>query len=297
MGALRSRAKRKKSQRVVVGHRAIETLGLHDNFWTDLFHRSMTISWPVFFVSAACIFLLLNSVFAVLYFLGDQPVANAENGRFVDLFFFSIETLATVGYGDMHPRTVYGHVIATAEIFTGMSLLAVMTGLVFARFSRPRARFVFAEHPVVATYEGRPTLMIRIANARHNTIAGATARLWLVREEKSAEGQAYRRYYELTLHRNENPIFVLSWTLFHTIDESSPLFGATPDDLARADAVLMLTVVGIDQDSAQRLNAQKLYSHEDIRWQHRYVDILTNTADGRALLDYGKFHHTQPDGP
>ena len=118
---------------------------------------------------------------------------------FLELFYFSIETLATVGYGDMHPQTDYGHLIATIEIFTGMCFLAVLTGLVFARFSRPRARFVFAENPVVATRDGRPTLMIRLANARHNTISRATVRLWVLRIEKSMEGDQFRRFHELKL--------------------------------------------------------------------------------------------------
>src|SRR5437868_898473 len=166
-----------KSRLITLGGREIETLGLPSAFWTDLYYRSMTVSWPSFFVGAAVIFLVLNGAFALIYSLGDQPIANAAPQRFLDLLYFSIETLATVGYGDMHPRTDYGHLVATVEIFTGMSFLAVMTGLVFSRFSRPRARFVFAHHPVVTLYEGRPMLMIRVANARHNIISGATARL------------------------------------------------------------------------------------------------------------------------
>ena len=114
----------------------------------------------------------------------------------------------------MHPRTDYGHLVATIEIFTGMSFLAVMTGLVFSRFSRPRARFVFAQHAVVTLHEGQPSLMIRVANARHNIISRATARLWIIREEESAEGQRFRRFYELELRRNENPVFALTWNFF-----------------------------------------------------------------------------------
>src|SRR5712691_13434010 len=147
----------------------------------------MTAYWPVFFGSAALIFIALNAVFAFLYSLGHDPIANAaENGPLAP-FYFSIETLATVGYGDMHPQTNYGHLVATVEIFTGMSFLAVMTGLIFARFSRPRARLVFAHNPVVNRHEGQPTLMIRVANARANMIADAAAQLWLVRTERSAE--------------------------------------------------------------------------------------------------------------
>ena len=285
-----------KPQRIKLGDREIEARGLTGGFWSDLYYHTMTVSWPAFFASAAAIFFALNGGFALIYVLGDHPVANAIPGRFLDLLYFSIETLATVGYGDMHPQTDYGHLVATVEIFTGMSFLAVMTGLVFARFSRPRARFVFARFPIVAQHEGQPTLMIRVANARHNTISGATARLWLIRGEQSAEGQYFRRYYELDLRRNENPVFALSWTIFHAIDESSPLFGASPDDLAQTDALLVLTISGFDDNSAQQLNARRSYSQDHIRWQHRYVDISSNADDGRLLLDYRKFHDVTPVG-
>jgi inward rectifier potassium channel len=132
-----------RSHIIRIGSREMEARGAPGGFWTDLYHRSMTVYWPVFFGSAAAIFVVLNAVFALLYWLGDQPIANVSPTLPLplSLFYFSIETLATVGYGDMHPQTNYGHLIATVEIFTGMSFLAVMTGLIFARFSRPRARF------------------------------------------------------------------------------------------------------------------------------------------------------------
>jgi inward rectifier potassium channel len=177
----------RRSQVVHIGLREVETRGLSNSFWTDLYYRSMTVYWPVFFGTAAAIFAALNAVFAFLYWLGKDPVANVIGNEPLGLFYFSIETLATVGYGDMHPQTNYGHMIATVEIF-----LAVLTGLIFARFSRPRARFPFADHPVVTMHQGRPTLMIRIANARNNTISQATARLWLFRVETTLEGYEFR---------------------------------------------------------------------------------------------------------
>ncbi len=278
-----------------MGPREIETRGLGQGFWTDLYHRSMTVYWPVFFGSAALIFALLNAVFAFLYSLGNEPVANVTGNSLLDLFYFSIETLATVGYGDMHPQTNYGHAVATAEIFTGMCFLAVMTGLIFARFSRPRARFIFAEHPVVTLRDGRPTLMIRMANARHNAISRARARLWLIRVERTKEGDQLRRFYELALDRQEHPMFMLSWTLLHAIDKASPLYGATAADLAKVDAALVLAVSGVDDSSAQQLHARRIYSADDIRWQHRYRDISSTSADGRLVLDYTKFHEVTPE--
>jgi inward rectifier potassium channel len=279
-----------------IGNRDIITRGLNTGFWTDLYHRSMTVSWPAFFAGAALVFIALNCVFAFVFFLGHEPIANVPAGSFVDLFYFSIETLATVGYGDMHPQTHFAHAVAAVEIFTGMSLLAVMTGLVFARFSRPRARFVFAEKATVTMHEGQPTLMIRVANARHNTLSNASAALWLMRDEQTAEGQHLRRYYRLELLRQENPVFTLTWTIFHVIDQTSPLFGQSAEDLASTDAVLVLAVGGVDDNSAHALRARKGYSHDNIAWQHRYVDIMTVTTDGRVFVDYARFHDVTPAG-
>jgi inward rectifier potassium channel len=255
----------------------------------------MTVYWPVFFGSAALVFVLLNVVFALLYFLGKEPIANAIEDFPLSLFYFSIETLATVGYGDMHPQTNYGHLVATVEIFTGMCFLAVMTGLIFARFSRPRARFVFANNPVVTTHEGQRTLMIRMANARHNSISRANARLWLIRVERTKEGDQLRRFYELKLDRREHPMFVLSWMLFHVIDKDSPLHGSTAADLEQADALLVLNVGGVDDSSAQQLYARRVYSWRDVRWRYRYRDITGISPQGRFLLDYTKFDDVVPE--
>jgi inward rectifier potassium channel len=284
-----------KTHIVRIGKREIETRGLHEGFWRDLYHRSMTVYWPVFFGSAAAIFIALNAVFAFFYWLGKDPVANVSEDLPLSLFYFSIETLATVGYGDMHPQTNYGHAVATVEIFTGMCFLAVMTGLIFARFSRPRARFIFAEHPIVTTHQGQSTLMIRVANARNNTISQATARLWLFRLERTAEGYEFRRYHELLLDRREHPMFNLSWSIFHTIDETSPLYRTTAADLAAVEGSLTLNVSGIDDSSAQHLYARYIYSSDDIRWNHRYRDITSTSKQGRLLIDYSVFHEVVPE--
>jgi len=284
-----------RSHLIRVGHREIETLGLSQGFWSDLYHRSMTVYWPVFFGSAALIFIALNAVFALLYSLGKNPIANVTTERYLEHFYFSIETLATVGYGDMHPQTDYGHFIATIEIFTGMCFLAVLTGLVFARFSRPRARFVFAKNPVVATRDGRRTLMIRLANVRHNTISRATVRLWVLRIERTMEGDQLRRFHELKVERGEHPMFMLSWTIFHTIDAESPLHGVTAEKMIAADASIVLNVSGLDDASAQQLYARRVYPAENIRWGYRYRDITGVSPEGRYQLDYTKFDEVVPE--
>jgi inward rectifier potassium channel len=240
------------------------------------------------------VFLLLNGFFALLFALGDHPIANLPPEHPFYLVYFSIETLSTVGYGEMYPQTHYGHVVASTEMFTGLVYAAVMTGLIFARFSRPRARLVFARTIVVGQHEGRRTLMIRVANARHNTISDASARLWLIRTEVTSEGQSYRRFHELKLERNQNPIFVLSWTIFHCIDEHSPLFDQTPADLAAIEASLVLSVQGHDENFASLVNDRWTYAFSDIHWDHRYVDIVEG-EQGTVRLNYRRFHDIVPE--
>src|SRR5271163_647495 len=168
-----------KSRIVRFGDREIITEGLDLSFWADISHRSMTASWPSFIGGAVLVFIVFNAAFAVLYWIGDLPVSNIPGGDYIDYLYFSIETLSTAGYGDMHPQTHYGHFVSAVELFTGIFSMSVMTGLIFARFSRPSARLLFANNPVIATREGKPTLMVRFANERHNVIGNATARLWV----------------------------------------------------------------------------------------------------------------------
>jgi len=281
-----------KARVVQLGGREIVTEGLHLNFWADISHRCMTASWPAFIGGAALVFIAFNAVFAMLYWIGNQPISNVPGGAYIDYLYFSIETLSTAGYGDMHPDTHYGHFIATVELFTGIFSMSLMTGLIFARFSRPNARLLFAENPVISNHEGVPTLMIRLANERHNIISNATARLWLFRNIVSAEGQPFRRFYELPLVRNESPALALSWTLFHVLDEESPLYGLTADDLDAAKASLVVVVSGYDVVAAQTVHARKSYDHPDIRFGYRYAEILGTAEDGRLRIDYGRFHET-----
>ena len=283
-------------QRIVrLGEREVVTLGVKTPLWSDFYHHAMQLSWPSFFAAFMATFLVLNLVFASLYLLGDAPVANTQSG-FADLFFFSIETLATVGYGDMHPQTIYGHAVATVEIFTGLSILAVMTGLVFARFSRPRARVLFAQVIVVGLYDGERRLMVRIANARGNMITEATARLWISLEEPTREGQTRRRFTELILERAENPLFALSWTISHLVDDASPLNGVGPQDLERMGAVFVLTCAGLDESFSQRVTARRTYQADEVRFGRRYSDILDIDETGRVRVDYRRFDHIEPDG-
>ena len=278
------------TRRININNRTILTRGLRRNLWNDLNHRAMTAPWKLFFLSAAAIFFSFNFLFAGLYMLGDKPIANTPDGSLIWLLYFSIETLATVGYGDMHPQTHWGHAVATVEIFTGLSFLAVYTGLIFARFSRPIARFMFANNAVIGLEGGKNCLMIRVANERQNTISGATARLWLLRKEFDSAGKEGRRFVELKLLRTDNPVFALSWTLYHVIDKDSALFGITQEDLEDLEGLVILALTGVDDSSGVNLHARHTYTPAQIKWDHRYADILERTPGGEVLLDYGKLH-------
>jgi inward rectifier potassium channel len=290
---LNGRSERTPKARIIrLGDREIITEGLDLNFWADISHRCMTASWPSFIAGAALVFLVFNAVFACFYWIGDQPIANVPGGAYIDYFYFSIETLSTAGYGDMHPQTHYGHFIATVELFTGIFSMSLMTGLIFARFSRPQARLLFANNPVISRHEGLPTLMIRLANERQNLIGNASARLWMFKDIVTMEGQSFRRFFELPLLRSESPALALSWTLHHVLDETSPLFGTTADDLAAGNVSLLVVVSGYDVVAAQTVHGRRIYEHPAIRFGHRYVDILDTADDGRIRIDYGRFHDT-----
>ncbi|MBB3256124.1 inward rectifier potassium channel [Paraburkholderia bannensis] len=296
------KARRRGARAVRVGAREVTVYGMPVQTWTDFYHYALTMRWPTFFASLAGLFMVLNTAFACLYELGAAPIANQFPHGFMGAFFFSVETLATVGYGDMHPQTVYAHLVATFEIFVGMSGVALATGLVFARFSRPRAKIWFARQAVIHPLEGRMTLMVRAANARQNVIAEAFAKLRLIRIETSPEGYTARRIYDLKLVRSEHPLFTLGWNLMHVIDESSPLYGTDAETLARQSASLHVVIEGSDESTAQTMQARHIWVDADIRWQYRYVDLMTDIG-GVSVMDYTHFHDvvafedTRPYGP
>ena len=290
---VKSRSERASKARVIrFGEREIITEGLYLSFWADISHRCMTASWPAFIGGAVLVFIAFNAVFAAFYWIGNQPISNVPGGAYIDYIYFSIETLSTAGYGDMHPQTHYGHFVAAVELFTGIFSMSLMTGLIFARFSRPKARLLFADHPVVTNHDGKPTLMLRLANERHNIISNATAKLWLFKNIVSMEGEQLRRFYELELTQNQNPGLALSWTLYHVLDEKSPLYGVSADDLEAFNASLVVVVTGYDVVAAQTVQARKLYDYPDVRFGHRYADIIGTSEDGRLRIDYGRFHET-----
>ncbi len=280
----------------MIGGRKIIAEGLDRAPWTDFYHNAMIASWPAFFGALAAAFVVLNLLFALVYMLGEDPVANARPGSLADLFFFSVETTSTVGYGDMHPQTFYGHVVATVENFTGMVLFAMMTGLTFARFARPRARLVFSRNPVIVDHDGAPTLIVRLANARASFITEARAKMWALRPKLTAEGRRLVTFDELRLVKSENPALALSWTLFHTIDDGSPLSGLDIEALPASEMNFIVSVSGFDETAGQVVRARHTFAAQDVRPGHEYVDIISLDEQGVRHVDYGKIHDTRPAG-
>ncbi len=265
--------------------------------WRDVYRWLLGLSWPRFAAFVAIVYIGLNLLFASLYSLQQDSIAGSTGGHwFFDCYFCSIQTLATVGYGHMYPQTLYGHIISTIEIMTGVFLLAVMTGLIFVRFSRPIARVVFSQSIVIAPLNGRPTLMVRVGNENQHSMVEAEFRIMFSRDELLLEGGDFRYFYVLKLHFDRLTVFPAALTLRHTIDEKSPLFGATPESLEASRVLFLVSVVGIDPVIAAPVQIQKDYSWHDIRFGERFVDIYTELEPGRLSVDYGRLHDTEPVG-
>jgi inward rectifier potassium channel len=270
----------------------VVTLGLRRPWFGDLYHRTLTMTWPGFFAATAAIYATANLIFAALYLLQPGSVAKAHPGSFADAFFFSVQTMATIGYGVMSPATFYANCLMTLETAVGLMFVALTTGLVFARFSRPTARMMFSRVAVISPYNGMPALQIRIANQRQNQILSAEVNVTLLRDEKSTEGELRRRFYDLKLLRDHSPVFALSFTVLHPIDRDSPLHGVTPAELAAQNAEIVVATSGIDETLVARVHARTSYLPHEIRWNHRFADILGWTEDGRRAIDYRRFHDT-----
>ena len=262
--------------------------------WRDVYHRMLTLSWPRFFSVMALWYIGANVAFAVLYMADPNGIAEARPGSFEDAFFFSVQTIATIGYGVMHPATLYANLVMTAETLSGLIGFAVVTGLIFARFSRPTARILFSDVAVITHHNGVPTLMFRCANQRLNQILEATIGVTVLRDETSAEGRVMRRFHDLKLLRQRTPVFALSWTVLHPIDEASPLHGLNHADMIAEGLEIVVILSGVDETFAQPIQARHSYLAEEIRWDHNFVDIMLEIENGATAVDYSRFHDTHP---
>lgn len=269
-------------------------IGLPRRPLDDLYHTLLTTSWPRLLTLLALGYVGANVFFAGLYALGGDCIVGARPGHFEDLFFFSVHTLSTTGYGTMSPGTLYANVIATVEVMLGLMMVAIFTGLAFAKFSQPRARVAFSAKCVVRPLDGVPTLMFRMVNMRRNQIVDARLTLSAVVDTVTKEGEYLRRFLPMRLVRESTPLFALSWTALHAVDEQSPLFGLSMEELRRKNLELLVTFVGTDDTMHQSVHARHSYDLGRIAWGHRFVDLIERTADGRRLLHHDRFHAIEP---
>jgi inward rectifier potassium channel len=250
------------------------------------------LSWPRFVAFLLAVYFAINLVFATAYALGG--IGEMTPGSFPESLFFSIETLATVGYGHMYPANIYGHVVVTTEIIVGMFWVAVITGLIFVRFARPTARIVFSNCLVIAPFDGRLSIMFRVANLRHTSMAEAEFRLLYSRDERVAEGEEIRRFYELKVYPDRMVSFPAALIIRHTIDERSPLHGKTLERLEKEDAFFVASTLSLELVMAASVQSAQDYAWDDIRFGERFVDVYTELEDGRLTVDYGRLHETEP---
>ncbi len=259
----------------------------------DTYHLVLTLNWPRFAAVLFIIYLLVNGLFATLYLLQPHAIAEMRPWSFCDAFFFSVETLATVGYGHMYPETFYGHLIAMMEIMVGMFGLAVITGLIFVRFSRPTARVHFSSVAVIAPFDGIPHLMIRVANLRHQAMVEPEFRMILMRSIITAEGEEMRRFSQIKLEFDHLITFPVVMTVRHRIDETSPLFGMTAEDFERLGVRLAASIVGVDTVIVAPVQSFGDYNYDQIEWNRRFVEIYEQSKERLWTVDYGRIDETE----
>jgi inward rectifier potassium channel len=264
----------------------------------DIYHWILTLSWSAFFGWLTVAYVATNALFGLGFWLARGSVANASS--FADCFFFSVQTFATIGYGVMAPQTFWGNTLVTVEALAGILASATITGVTFARLARPTAKVLFSENMVIAMRDGIPHLQFRLANWRRNQIVEAQLRVMVLLTETTAEGETLRRPTPIRLVRDNNPMFILTWTAMHPIDADSPFHGG-PEALARlrkTNAEVFVSLTGLDETLAQTIHTRFRYQLDDIVHNARFADILSMGEDGVRTIDFDRFHDIEmlPEG-
>ncbi|HEX2836402.1 MAG TPA: ion channel [Thermoanaerobaculia bacterium] len=267
-------------------------------FWESLsaYHYLLTISWPKFFGFIVGAYLAANAVFAVVYVsLGDGALAgvhaNQIAGRFTEAFFFSVHTLATIGYGTIAPANLMANIVVTVETLIGLVGVAVMAGISFARFSRPVANILFSRNAVIAPYRGGRAFMFRIVNRRSNQLVDLEAKVLLSRRKRDGVTTADREFITLPLERESVVFFPLAWTIVHPIDDQSPLAQWTGEDLVECDAEFLILLNGFDETFSQTVHTRSSYKAAEIVWGARFTSMFKPAReDGIVSVDIHKLH-------
>ena len=254
---------------------------------SDAYHFLRTTTWTRITLLLVALFLVVNFLFACVLWVTGATVIGGHG--FADDFWFSVQTVATIGYGALSPGDTAANVVVVFESFVGIALTALVTGVVFSRFATPIARILFSRVAIIGMHDGKRTLMFRLANARSTAIVEATVHLYLTRTETLKNGEMMRIIHDLPLRRSTSPIFSFSWSVFHDIDENSPLHGVSPDTVA--DLNVIVTFQGIDDRLAATVHTRHLYSAEDVVFDRKFVDIIrVDPATGVRYMDFEPFH-------
>jgi len=261
----------------------------------NFYHWLLGTSWTKFLLLVIMVYLGTNLLFAFAYlWCGDGAITNAQPGSLLDVFFFSVQTMATIGYGRMTPVGHWPNGIVTFEAFFGIVYSALTTGLAFARFTRPTAGVRFSKVAIVGNHDGIKTLKFRVLNERSSHIVEAQLRLWLIAESMTVEGERYRRSVELPLHRAESPVFSLTWTAMHSLDESSPLAECLAQS-SNQQWHLLITFTGYHESLANQVYARHVYVPKDIQQNATFMDIVTVLPDGGRVIELANFEKWVPN--
>jgi inward rectifier potassium channel len=259
----------------------------------SLYHHLLNTSWTRFFASVAAFYLVSNVVFAAAFVLCGKHALQGTRGetlieRFLESFFFSVHTLATIGYGSVSPASLAANILVTVEALIGLMGLALVTGILFARFSRPSAQILFSRQAVVGPYRDITALMLRIANERTTQLieVEATVSLNLWQGER-------RKFYELPLERKKVLFFPLHWVIVHPIDERSPLWGMGEADFRGADAEVLVLLTAVEEDFGQTVHARTSYKPAEVVWGARFADLYLRSDDGMLGIDVGRLHEIE----
>ena len=278
------------------GRSNLVLVGLRRHFYTDVYHSWLRAPWRVAFAAVTLVYLAVNCLFAVAY-LWVGGVENLDSSSFADAFFFSVQTIATIGYGHLVPISHAANALVTLESLIGLLGVALATGLLFAKFARPTARVLWSDVAVVAPFEGVPSLMFRVANQRGNQVVEAQIRVTLLISEETREGIPLRRNIDLRLIRSQSTVFALSWTVIHPLTADSPLVTHTRDQLQSGRAEIVASLTGLDDAFNQTIHSRHVWAMDEIAWNARFVDIIGALPDGRQGVDYRRFHDFVPLEP
>jgi inward rectifier potassium channel len=271
----------------------VRRVNLRTRWWQDIYHRALTLPWWGFLLCGSAFYILVNALFALLYLVQPGSIQNARAGSFADAFFFSVQCISTIGFGNLLPATLYANLLVTLEAIVSWLLVALATGSVFARISRPRARVMFGRNAVIGSYRGTPTLFLRLGNERTSQILSAQVSVAMLRFERTEEGEVFRRFHDLQLARSRTPVFGMTFMVMHPITDTSPLWGMTRDEMEAEDGEILITVTGLEEITSQSVHARYSYTADEIRWGYRFADIIRRDPDGHTYIDYANFHRIE----